>query len=510
MPEAPPDLDRDAAPEAAPETAAKTSSGTAWEAVIGLEVHVQLKTRTKMFCRCPNRFGDEPNTLVCPICLGYPGTLPVVNRSAVDHAVRLALALGAEVHETSVFARKNYFYADLPKGYQISQFDRPLATGGRLPLAEAGHEVRIHRLHLEEDSGKSLHEAPGGKTLAERSLVDFNRCGVPLVEIVSEPDLRTSAEAQEYLQTLHQVLLYTGTSDGNMEEGSLRCDANVSIRRRGETELDTKTEVKNLNSFRFVARALDYEIERQIALVEGGGRVVHETRTFDASSGRTHVMRSKEEAHDYRYFPEPDLPPLVLTRERLEELGAGLPELPWEKRERFAGSYRLPLGDAAVLTASRELADYFEAAAAAHPANPKGVANWLMTEILRELKERKIEIGEALAPERLASLVALVDDGTLSSSAGKEVLAALWETAEEPEAVAERLGLVQVSDEDQLSTWVDEVVAEHPEEVATYRGGKPQLLGFFVGQVMRRSKGRAEPQAVKQLLSEALGAPETS
>src|SRR5947199_4689195 len=347
----------------------------AYEAVIGLEVHVQLLTASKMFCRCPNRFGAAPNTLVCPVCLGYPGTLPVANRHAVDLAVKLALALGCEVRPHSVFARKNYFYPDLPKGYQISQYDRPLAEDGSLPLTLAEKRVRIERLHMEEDAGKLLHEAPGGGALPGQSLVDFNRCGVPLVEIVSRPDMASAAEAQDYLQTLHQLLLYTETSDGNMEEGSLRCDANVSVRRRGETRLGTKTEVKNVNSFRNVARAIEHEIERQTAILESGGRVMQETRSFNADTGTTKLMRSKEEAHDYRYFPEPDLPPLVVAPERVAEIRAALPGLPWQRRASLVSRYGLPAADAQVLTGSRELADYYEAGVAALPRNPKGIAN---------------------------------------------------------------------------------------------------------------------------------------
>ncbi len=450
----------------------------AWEAVIGLEVHVQLKTETKLFCRCPNRFGAPPNSLVCPICLGYPGTLPVPNGRAVDLAVTLALALGARVEERSVFARKNYFYPDLPKGYQISQFDRPLARGGELPLTQHERRVRIHRLHLEEDAGKLLHEAPGGVALSGKSLVDFNRCGVPLVEIVSEPDLRTAAEAQDYLQTLHQVLLYTGTSDGNMEEGSLRCDANVSVRRPGDA-LGTKTEVKNLNSFRFVARAIEYEIERQVEVLEAGGAVAQETRGFDAERGVTRSLRAKEEAHDYRYFPEPDLHPLVLAAERIAALAAALPELPWRKRARLGAAYGLPAEEAQVLAASRELADYFEAAAAAHPRNPRGVANWVRTSVLGTLKERRASLAQAVAPARLGALVRLVDEGRLSSSAAKEVLAAIWDGGEEPGAAIERLGLGQISDETELRRWVEEVVAASPAQVAQYRAGKQQVFELF-------------------------------
>jgi len=478
-----------------------------YEAVIGLEVHVQLLTATKMFCRCPNRFGAAPNTLVCPVCLGYPGTLPVPNRHAVDLAVRLALAIGCEVRNTSVFARKNYFYPDLPKGYQISQFDRPLAEDGLLPLSQSEKGVRIERLHLEEDAGKLLHEAPGGGALPGQSLVDFNRCGVPLVEIVSRPDMASAAEAQDYLQTLHQLLLYTGTSDGNMEEGSLRCDANVSVRRRGETRLGTKAEVKNVNSFRNVARAIEHEIERQIAILEAGGRVAQETRSFDADTGTTRLMRSKEEAHDYRYFPEPDLPPLVVAPERVAEIRAALPELPWRRRARLVSQYGLPAADAQVLAGSRELADYYEAAVAALPGNPKGIANWVQGEVLRDVKERKVELGETIPPGRLATLVGMVDAGKISNSAAKEVFAAVasaGEAGEDPAAAVERLGLAQVSDSSQIELWIEEVVEQNPAQVAQYRAGKVQVAGFLVGQVMKRSGGRAEPKTVQQLMRQAL------
>jgi aspartyl-tRNA(Asn)/glutamyl-tRNA(Gln) amidotransferase subunit B len=475
-----------------------------YEAVIGLEVHVQLATATKIFCRCPNRFGAEPNTLVCPVCLGYPGTLPVVNRRAVDLAVRLALALGCEVHPLSVFARKNYFYADLPKGYQISQFDRPLAERGAVPLADSPRSVRIHRLHLEEDAGKLLHEAPGGGALAGISLADFNRCGVPLVEIVSEPDLASAAEAEDYLRSLHQVLLYTGASDGNMEEGSLRCDANVSLRPPGEARLGTKVEVKNMNSFRNVARALEHEIARQGEILAAGGRIEQETRGFDGERGTTYPLRSKEEAHDYRYFPEPDLAPLVLSAERLAAIAASVPELPWSRRRRFAESFGLPAADARELTASRELADYFEAAVAAHPANPRAVGNWVRNEVQRELKERRLGIAAAIAPARLGELEALVADGSLSASAAKQVFAAIWESGESPRAATARLGLAQVRDASQLEAWVADVLASHLPQVEQYRAGRTQVVGFLVGQVMKRSGGRAEPQQVQELVRRAL------
>jgi aspartyl-tRNA(Asn)/glutamyl-tRNA(Gln) amidotransferase subunit B len=486
------------------------ASESEYEPVIGLEVHVQLLTASKMFCRCPNRFGAEPNTLICPVCLGYPGTLPVANRHAVDLAAKLAAALGCEIRPTSIFARKNYFYPDLPKGYQISQYDRPLAEHGQLPLTHHPKSVRIERLHLEEDAGKLLHEAPGGLALPGQSLVDFNRCGVPLVEIVSHPDMASAAEAQDYLQTLHQLLLYTETSDGNMEEGSLRCDANVSVRRRGETRFGTKAEIKNLNSFRNVGRAIEHEIARQTEVLRSGGRVVQETRSFDADSGATRTLRSKEEAHDYRYFPEPDLPPLALSPERIAALRAALPELPWQRRARLQAGWELPAADALVLTQSRDLADYFEAAlatagrSAGRAASAKGIANWVMTEVLRERKESKQPLDRILAPARLAALVAMVEEGKLSSSAAKEVFAAIRGSDEEPAVASARLGLAQVSDQTQIERWIDEVVEEHGGPVAQYRAGKTQTLGFLVGQVMKRSGGRAEPKMVQSLLRQAL------
>jgi aspartyl-tRNA(Asn)/glutamyl-tRNA(Gln) amidotransferase subunit B len=476
-----------------------------YEAVIGLEVHVQLLTETKMFCRCPNRFGAAPNTLVCPVCLGYPGTLPVLNRQAVDLAARLALALGCSVQPRSVFARKSYFYPDLPKGYQISQFDRPLAEGGRLPLTQHAREVRLERLHLEEDAGKLLHEALPGQ-----SLVDFNRCGVPLVEIVSRPDLSSAAEAADYLQILHQILLYTETSAANLEEGSLRCDANVSVRRQGES-LGTRTEVKNLNSFRNVARAVEHEIGRQIEIIEAGGRITQETRSFDAATGTTRLLRGKEEAHDYRYFPEPDLPALVLTPERIEAARAGLPELPWEKRSRLVSQYDLSDADAGVLASSRELADYFETAATAgRDGNLKAVANWVLGEVRREAKESKIGLANAIPPARLAALVSLVEAGRISNGAAKEVFAAIWESNEEPEAAVERLGLGQISDSSRIERWIDEVIEANPVQADQFRAGKEAVLGFLAGQVMKRSGGRADPKLVQPLLRQALAQVSTS
>ncbi len=479
----------------------------AWEPVIGLEVHVQLRTRTKIFCRCENHFGAEPNAVTCAVCLGYPGTLPVLNREAVDLAVLLAFALGCEVAETSVFSRKNYFYADLPKGYQISQYDKPLASNGKLPLTDHPGSVRIHRIHLEEDAGKLLHETPGGGQLPGQSLVDFNRCGVPLVEIVTEPEIRSAEEAEDYLRTLHRVLLYTQTSDGNMEEGSLRCDANVSVKRRGAEQLGTKAEVKNLNSFRHVARAIEFEVARQIDIIESGGVISQETRTFDPARGVTRSMRGKEEAHDYRYFPEPDLAPLVLTKERIKERRREVPELPWDRRQRFEAVFGLSEEDARLLTSDRVLADYFERAVAGHSSNPKGLANWIMTEVLR-LREGGEDPESDLPAASLAQLVAMVDDGRVSGSAAKEVFSALWGSAEgeQPQQVVARLGLLQVRDQAALLEWVLQAINDNPGPVAELRAGKAKVVGFLVGQVMKASAGRADPARAREMVLEQAGA----
>ena len=476
----------------------------AWEPVIGLEVHVHLKTRSKIFCRCENRFGADPNTLVCPICLGYPGTLPLLNGAAVDLAAALALALGCEVAPLSVFARKNYFYADLPKGYQISQFDRPLAERGVLPLTEHPRSIRIQRLHLEEDAGKLLHEWPGGGRLEDASLVDFNRCGVPLVEIVSEPEIASSAEAEDYLRSLHQLLMFTGASDGNMEEGSLRCDANVSLRRPGDDRLGTKVEIKNLNSFKNVARAIEYEIGRQAARLDEGLDVAQETRGFDADAGRSRSLRGKEAAHDYRYFPEPDLPALHLSAERLARLRSALPEMPWKRRERFAQELGLSATEARDLIATRELADYFEAVVAGCPGSARAAANWVRNDLARELNERRAGLELAIAPARLAEIVRLVENGELSSSGARDLLGVIWTTGEGAREAMDRLGLAQVRDESQLAAWVNAVVRESPQQAAQFRAGRTQVLGYLVGQVMKRSAGRAEPRRVQELLTAAL------
>ena len=471
----------------------------AWETVIGLEVHVQLRTRTKMFCGNRTTFGDPPNTNVCPVCLGLPGALPVPNAEAVRLAVRGAIALGCTVHETSIFARKNYFYPDLPKGYQISQFDRPLATDGSVSFEspERGKlQVGITRLHIEEDAGKLLHDRFPGKTA-----VDLNRAGTPLAEIVSEPDLRSPAEARAYLSTLRQILVYAGVSECSMEQGSLRVDANLSIRPEGVTKLGTKTEVKNMNSFANVERALEAERERQIALVESGRRVEQVTLLFNAGTGQVKPTRSKEESHDYRYFPDPDLPPLVLKSAWIDEQRASLPELPEAKRDRLQSTYGLSPADARVLTAEVELAAYFESVVRAG-VDPKSAANWVMADVMTSYNESG---SFPVSAARLAALIALVSEGVVSHQAAKRVYSELESSNDEaPRAAAERLGLIQVSDHGALSEWVEQVLAAHPAEVARFRQGETKLMSFFVGQVMKRSKGKADPKGVQPVLTERL------
>ncbi len=470
----------------------------AWETVIGLEVHVQLATKTKMFCAAANAFGQEPNTLVDPYTLGLPGALPVPNEEAVRLGARGALALGCTVHPVSIFARKHYFYPDLPKGYQVSQFERPLATGGRIMIdsPERGRiAIGVTRLHLEEDAGKSLHDRVPGRTA-----VDLNRAGVPLAEIVSEPDMRSPAEARAYLTTLKQLLVYAGVSDCSMEKGTLRVDANLSMRRLGDEVLGTKTEVKNLNSFANVERALEVERERQVALLERGERVAQETRLFNAATGETRSLRSKEGSHDYRYFPDPDLPPLVLDPAWIAQQLASLPELPEARRDRFMSAYGLPAYHAATLCLERPVAEYFEEAVSAG-AEPKSAADWVLETVLTSWNET----GSFLvAPGRLAALIDLVKQGTVSRQAAKQVYTELLTSADSPDTIAQRLGLVQVSDTGQLATWVDEVVAAHPGEAARFKGGEAKLMGFFTGQVMKRSGGKADPKAVQPLLAARL------
>ena len=475
------------------------SGAAGWETVIGLETHVQLRTASKMFCGCSAAFGAPPNTNVCPVCLGLPGALPVPNEQAVKLAVRAALALGCTVHPRSVFARKNYFYPDLPKGYQISQFEQPLATGGSLAYLSPERGVvtaTIDRLHVEEDAGKSLHDR-----FAKETAIDLNRCGVPLIEIVTGPDFRSPQEARAYLQTLKQVLEYAGVSDCDMEKGSLRVDANVSVRRAGAPALGTKTEVKNINSFAYVEKALTVERDRQIAVLDAGGTVTQQTLLYDARANAVRPQRAKEESHDYRYFPDPDLPPLVLSEAFIAEQQALLPELPGRKRERFVAQYALSVADAAVLTADRAVADYYEAVVRAG-AEPKAAANWVMGEVLADAKAH----GETLRvpAASLAQIIALVKGGTLSHQAAKRVFAEVAERGGEPRTVAEALGLVQVADAGVLAAWVSEVLGAHRDEVARYKSGETKLLQFFVGQVMRASRGKADPKLAQKVLEEKL------
>ncbi len=479
-------------------------SETKWEAVVGLEVHAQLKTRTKTFCRCSTQFGDEPNSHTCPVCLGLPGALPVLNREAVEMAVRTALAFGCTVHEESIFARKNYFYPDLPKGYQISQFEKPFSSGGSVTARlEDGseREIRLTRIHMEEDAGKSIHTISASGTA-----VDLNRCGTPLIEIVSEPDIRTPEEAYGYLTRLRQVLLYLGVCDGNMEEGSLRCDANISVRPVGREEFGTRTEVKNLNSFRGVEKAIGYEMERQISLLESGGKVKQESLLWDAERQSARSMRSKEEATDYRYFPDPDLLPLVLGKQWIEQIRQNLPELPELREKRFGKQYGLPARDAEVLTARKEVADYFESTARLAPGTePKKVGNWIMAEVMAAMGEHNIGIDEVgVNPEQLAGMFALVEQGTISGKIAKQVFEEMIASGKSADEIVQARGLVQISDEGELKRIVREILAGNQPQVEQYKSGKEQVFGFFVGQVMKATRGKANPQVVNNLLKEEL------
>ncbi len=470
-----------------------------WKATIGLETHVQLRTESKMFCACSTGFGADPNTHVCPVCLGYPGAMPVMNQRAIELTVRAGLMLGCDIPIYSKFDRKSYFYPDMPKNYQISQFDKPLCLGGGVDIEVdgKGRRIELTRIHLEEDVGKSMH-------FRNSSGVDFNRAGVPLMEIVSEPDLHTPEEAMAYLTALKQILLYAEVSDCNLEEGNMRCDVNISVALEGATELGTKTEIKNMNTFRGVQSALRYEIARQIDVLEGGGRMVQETRRWDPDTEMTSSMRTKEDAHDYRYFPEPDLMPVVLTEAQIEAWRASLPEPPAARRERMVADYGIPEYDAGVLAADKRVGDFVEQAAQAS-GNAKAASNWIMTEMLRLLGEQEMEITEVrVTPDALAGLIELVDSGALNSNSAKEVFAELFANGGDPKAIVEAKGLTQVSDQGAIEQFVQQAIDENPQSVEDFRKGKTQAAKFLVGQVMRLSKGKANPQMVGEMIERIL------
>src|ERR1041385_2484375 len=481
-----------------------------WETVIGLEIHAQLNTESKIFCGCATRFGDEPNANTCPVCLGLPGALPVLNRHALELGARAALALGLKINNTSIFARKNYFYPDLPKGYQISQYDQPFSADGELEFMtaerdEAGHptkwhprKIRITRLHLEEDAGKNVHE--GFPDVDRYSCIDLNRAGVPLAEIVTEPDFRSSWEAYDYVNHVRRSLQWVGASEADMEKGNLRCEANVSVRRLGEDKFGTKVELKNLNSVRFMQRAIEFEVKRHIQVLESGGRLTQETRLWDDRAMETRVMRSKEEAHDYRYFPEPDLPPLIVSEQFVEEVRRSMPELPEERRKRLSEQYGLSFADASQLVSERSLADYYEAAAEAS-GNPRATANWIRSELLRELEVAGLSAADSpVSPQELGALVRLIDEGKISGKQGKDVLIEMFKTGKGAQTIIEEQGLVQLSDTGEIDGLIDSVIAANPDQVASYRSGKETLLGFFVGQVIKASKGKANPKVVNERL----------
>ena len=478
-----------------------------YETVIGLEVHVQLKTKTKIFCGCPTQFGQPPNSQVCPVCLGLPGALPVLNKTAVEYAIKTGLATNCQIAPRSIFARKNYFYPDLPKGYQISQYELPVCEKGWLDIPDAQGGVKrigITRAHMEEDAGKLTHgETPDTAGL---SMVDLNRACTPLLEVVSEPDMRSADEAIAYLKQLHQIVVYLGVCDGNMEEGSFRCDANVSVRPFGQKEFGTRTELKNINSFRFIKQAIEYEVERQIDVIENDDQVIQETRLFDSNTGMTRSMRGKEEAHDYRYFPDPDLVPLVISREWVDAVRETLPELPDAKRARYIEVLGLPEYDASVLASERAMADYFDACVA-HFDDAKTCANWVMGDISRKLNESATAIQNApVSPEALAGLLSRIADQTISGKIAKTVFDKMWQKGQNADQVIEDEGLKQVTDTGAIEQLVDDVLARHPGQVAEYLAGKDKLIGFFVGKVMQASQGKANPGLVNQLLEKKLGA----
>ena len=475
-----------------------------YEPVIGLEVHAQLLTRSKIFCACSTQFGASPNSNTCPVCLGFPGALPVLNRDAAIMAVKAALALGCTINPISIFARKNYFYPDLPKGYQISQYDKPLAEHGFITLSGNGipKKIRIKRVHMEEDAGKSIHD---GFSDSDRfSYIDLNRSGTPLIEIVSEPDIHSPTEAHEYLTRLKVILEYLEVCDGNMEEGSLRCDANVSVRPAGETKLGTKAELKNLNSFRFLQKALEYEIARQIQVLEEGGSVVQETRLWNTTDQRTISMRSKEEAHDYRYFPEPDLPPLAISEAWQNEIRASMPELPEAKKNRFVTQYNIPEYDAGVLTTSRALADFFEETVALCQS-PKAASNWIMGDLLRDLKEFNLEIESSpVKPKSIADLIRLIESGEISGKMAKDVFEVMFRDVKTPQEVISEKGLKQITNTAEIEKIIRNIIAANQKTYEQYRNGKKATFGFFVGQVMKATKGQANPQLVNELLKSIL------
>lgn len=478
---------------------------TEYEAVIGLEVHAELSTKSKIFCGCTTEFGGEPNTHVCPVCLGLPGTLPVINKKVVELAIKAGLALNCDIAQFSKFDRKNYYYPDLPKNFQTSQYDLPIAANGHLDIEIDGKQKRIGitRLHMEEDAGKLVHSG-GGIAEAEYSLVDYNRTGVPLAEIVSAPDLSSPEEARAYLDQLKGILEYTEVSDCKMEEGSLRCDANVSVRPKGSSKLGTKTEVKNMNSFRALQRALEYEIQRQIEVLEEGGAVVQETRSWNEAKGITEVMRTKEDAHDYRYLPEPDLVPMKIDKDWVEKIRETLPELPLERKKRLMEEYGLPEYDAAIVTSSKKLADFFDAAVAKYD-DGKEVSNWVMGELLRLLNANNMEMDELLVtPEGLAKLLELQKEGTISGKIAKQVLEDMFKTGKSAEEIVKEKNLIQISDTGELEGIIAEVMQNNPKSVEDYRNGKKQAIGFLVGQVMKQTKGKANPQLVNELLRKKL------
>ena len=485
-----------------------------WETVIGLEIHAQLSTDSKIFCGCATRFGDLPNANTCPVCLGLPGALPVLNRRVIELGARAALALGLHINQQSIFARKNYFYPDLPKGYQISQYDQPFSANGELEIMtaerdDAGHPlewrpktIRITRLHLEEDAGKNVHE--GLPDVDRYSYIDLNRAGVPLAEIVTEPDFRSSWEAYDYVNHVRRSLQWVGASEADMEKGNLRCEANVSVRRVGDEKFGTKVELKNLNSVRFMQRAIEFEVARHIRVLESGGRLTQETRLWDDRALETRVMRSKEEAHDYRYFPEPDLPPLIVSSEFIDQVRDSMPELPEERRKRFNEQYGLSFSDASQLVADRSLADYYEETVKAS-ANPRATSNWIRSELLRELEAAGLSASDSpVTPANLGKLINLIDDGTISGKQAKDVLVEMFKTGKGAEAIVAEQGLVQVSDTGEIDALIDEVMSANPEQVAGFRSGKEALLGFFVGQVIKASKGKANPKIVNERLREKL------